>query len=202
MAGFFRGIGRLFGILLILLGIAVFVIRLQHAGPYAMPEGGNLIGAVLAFVIGLWFLRPFLRSGSLPHIIGWPAVLATPVVMFFTLFSILGEVEEVISVTLESPNGTVGTYRLWVVDLDGTAWTTMRDEKAETAGFDNTTGQMLRNGESSCVTITRHDDMETLSTIHDMKYEKYAAMRFAVMTGVFQRQAQEASTAVEFAPCP
>ncbi len=202
MAAFFRRIGRLFGLLLIVMGIAVFAIRLQHAGPYAMPEGGNLLAAVLAFAIGLWFLRPFPRSGSLPHIIGWPALLATPIVMFFALFSIMGEIEEVIAVTLESPNGAEGTYRLWVVDLDGTAWTTMSDEKAETAGFDGTTGQMLRNGQVSCVTITRHDDMETLSTIHDMKYEKYAAMRFAVMTGVFQRQAPETSTAIEFAPCP
>ncbi len=202
MAGFFRGVGRLVGIVLILLGIAVFAIRLHHPGPYAFPEGGNLLGAVLAFAIGLWFLRPFPRRGALPHIIGWPAVLATPIVLFFTMFSTLGEVEEVISLEVTNPDGHPVTLRLWVVDRDGAAWTTMADEKAAVNGLDGATGDMLRQGKVSCVVMSVHDDPESVSATHNQKYEKYAAMRFAVMVGVFSREAPESSTAVKFVPCP
>ncbi len=202
MTGFFGGIGRFIGIVLILLGVAVFAIRLQHAGPYAVPEGGNLLGAVLAFVLAAWFLRPFLRSGALSHILGWPAVLATPVVMFFTLFSTLGEVEEVISLGVTDPNGNPVALRLWVVDRDGAAWTTMSDEKAITNGLDGSTGELLRQGEKSCVAITRHDDMESVSATHNQKYEKYAAHRLAVAVGVFPREAGEGSTAIRMVPCP
>lgn len=202
MSGLFSGIGRLFGVILILLGIAVFAIRLQHAGPYPFPEGGNLLGAVLAFVLGAWFLRPFLRSGAVSHILGWPAVLATPVVIFFTLFSTLGEVEEVIALSVTDPNGSPVTLRLWVVDRDGSAWTTMSDEKAEINGLDGSTGELLRNGETSCVVIIRHDDQNAVSTTHNQKYEKYAAHRLAVAVGVFPREAGDRTTAIEMVPCP
>ena len=41
------------GWLMLLVGISVFAIRLQHAGPYALPEGGNLLGGVLASALSL-----------------------------------------------------------------------------------------------------------------------------------------------------
>ncbi len=202
MAGFFAGIGRFFGIILVLLGIAVFAIRLQHAGPYPMPEGGNLLGAILAFVLAAWFFRPFLRTGALSHILGWPAVLATPLVMFFTLFSTLGEMEEVIALSVMDPDGNPVTLRLWVVDRDGSAWTTMSDEKAITNGLDGSTGELLRNGETSCVVISRHDDQASVSTTHNQKYEKYAVHRLAVAIGVFPLEARDTSTAIRMDPCP
>ena len=45
---------RVAGWLVLLVGVSVFVIRLQHAGPYTFPCGGNLLGAVLALLLGGW----------------------------------------------------------------------------------------------------------------------------------------------------
>lgn len=201
MAGFFGGIGRFFGVVLILLGIAVFVIRLQHGGPYAYPEGGNLLGAVLAFVIGLWFLRPIFRTGKISHLIGWPAVLATPLVMFFTLYSTLAELEEVISLQVTAPSGAPVALRLWVVDRDGSAWTTMSDDKAVENGLDRAQGQMLRGGKQACVDIVRHNEPETVQAILDMKLDKYAVARLAASIGVYPETAGDGMTSIEMTPC-
>jgi hypothetical protein len=48
-------ISRILGGLLLLVGVSVFLIRLQHAGPYAMPGGGNLIAGALALVYLSYF---------------------------------------------------------------------------------------------------------------------------------------------------
>ena len=41
-----------FGCLLLALGVALFAIRLQHEGTYAMPRGTNLIGGLGALLLG------------------------------------------------------------------------------------------------------------------------------------------------------
>jgi hypothetical protein len=47
-------LGRVVGWLMLVVGLSVFAIRLQHAGPYAFPRGGNLLAGVLALLIGGW----------------------------------------------------------------------------------------------------------------------------------------------------
>ena len=51
----------IFGILFLAVGIAVFGIRLIHAGPYSMPHGGAVWGALGAIVLGglllVWLMR-------------------------------------------------------------------------------------------------------------------------------------------------
>ena len=39
---------------MLLVGLSVFLIRVQHAGPYALPEGGNLLAGTLALLLGGW----------------------------------------------------------------------------------------------------------------------------------------------------
>jgi len=44
---------RVVGWLLLCVGLSVFLIRCQHAGPYAVPRGGNLLGGALALLLAL-----------------------------------------------------------------------------------------------------------------------------------------------------
>ena len=53
---------RVFGWLLLGVGASVFAIRMQHAGPYPFPGGGNLLGGVLALLLGSWLVRPWFQS--------------------------------------------------------------------------------------------------------------------------------------------
>ena len=49
-----------FAIVLITAGLAVFVIRLLHPGPYAMPHSGALYGALGSFILaGIMLLSQF-----------------------------------------------------------------------------------------------------------------------------------------------
>ena len=53
------------GAILIVVGLAVFVVRLGHEGPYAMPHGGGLYGALACILFGglmLW--------GKIAHLLG------------------------------------------------------------------------------------------------------------------------------------
>ena len=50
---------------MLLVGLSVFVIRVQHAGPYALPEDGNLLAGTLALLLGGWLVRPWLGAHRL-----------------------------------------------------------------------------------------------------------------------------------------
>jgi hypothetical protein len=58
------------GWLLLLVGVSVFAIGLQHAGPYAFPRGGNLLGGVLALLLGGWLARAWLGAHRLATTLG------------------------------------------------------------------------------------------------------------------------------------
>ena len=60
-----RSSQRIVGWLMLLVGVSVFAIRLQHAGPYALPGGGNLIAGVLALLLGGWLVRGWLGAHRL-----------------------------------------------------------------------------------------------------------------------------------------
>ena len=91
------------GGVLLALGIAVFAVRLVHEGPYAVPRGGNLFGGLGALLLGgvlVW-------SGT-PRGLGWLALAASPVVLFFGLYATMAELEEVVSLYATDRAGTRG----------------------------------------------------------------------------------------------
>ena len=80
------------GWVLLAVGIAVFAVRLQHEGAYAVPRGGNLFGGLGALLVG----AVLVWSGT-PRVLGWLALAASPVVLFFGLYATMAELEEVVS---------------------------------------------------------------------------------------------------------
>ena len=80
------------GYVLIAVGIAVFAVRFQHEGAYAMPRGGNLLGGLGALLLGGVLFWP-----AMPRALGWLVVAASPIVLFFGLYATMSELEEVIS---------------------------------------------------------------------------------------------------------
>ena len=88
-----RSVGQtIFGSICIAVGLGVFVIRLGHEGPYAMPHGGALYGGIALFVLGgLSFWK------DKPPLLKWAVLLVSPVALFPAIYSMVGESEEVIS---------------------------------------------------------------------------------------------------------
>ena len=64
---------RVFGWLMLLVGVSVFVIRLQHAGPYGFPRGGNLLAGALALLLGGGLARAWLGAHRLAAPLRWVA---------------------------------------------------------------------------------------------------------------------------------
>ena len=189
------------GWLLLVVGAGVFAIRLQHEGPYGFPQQGNLLAAVLALVGGAWLVGPWTRSAQarVPNAL---VLLGSPVVLFFALYAVLAEVEEVIVVRAPDLRGETQDLRLWVVDVDGSPWATMPSWKADDHGLDGGRVEMLRAGEISCVVGARYEDRETVNRIHRARHEIYAVQRLATVIGIFGEQAAPDVVAVRFDPCP
>lgn len=188
---------RVAGGAFVLLGVAVFAVRLLHAGPYAMPSGANLFGGVGALLLGgvlLW--------SATPRALRWLALAASPVVLFFGLYATCAELEEVISLYATDRAGRSADLRLWIVDRDDGAWVAMARTKALEYGLDGARLQMLRNGELRCVVPVLHDDRETVRAIHAMKVEKYAVARGAAALGLYPREARDTAAALRLDPCP
>ncbi len=189
--------GLLIGILFIGIGLAVFGIRLIHAGPYAMPHGAALFGGIGAIVLGGILLgvgrfRPF----------GWIAVAVSPLALFPALYSIMGESEEVISLYARDSQENVVDLRLWIVDRPDGAWVGMAREKALAHGLDGQTLSMLRAGELVCVVPRLHDDRDTAAAVHAMKVEKYAVAQIFGSIGLYPTEATAATVALHLEPCP
>lgn len=178
------------------LAIGVFAIRLGHAGPYAMPQGGAVYGALGLAVIA----TVLLGVPQLPGL-GLVAVLASPIAMFPALYSIMGESEEVISLYATNENGQAADLRLWIVE-DGTgAWLGMAGAKARAHNLDGAELQMLRAGTKQCVVPALHDDRPTVKRIHALKVEKYAAARLAGGLGLYPLEAPETTVVLRLDPC-
>ena len=70
---------RAAGIVFFAIGIAVFLIRLHHEGPYAFPEGGNLRAGILAILLGVWFSRPSVDTAGIGRFVNWIALAPVPI---------------------------------------------------------------------------------------------------------------------------
>jgi hypothetical protein len=178
-------------------GIAVFAVRLLHEGAYAVPRGGNLFGGLGALLLGgvlLW--------SAAPRALGWLALAASPVVLFFGLYATMAELEEVVSLYATDSAGQPAELRLWIVDREDGEWVGMPRSKAVEHSLDGARLELLRNGETRCVVPALHEDRTTVIAIHALKVEKYAVARGAAAVGLFPRVATDSAVALRLDPCP
>ncbi len=186
----------LIGFFAIAVTLGVFLVRLRHAGPYVMPEGGAVIGAC-----GLIVIAGLLLWQGAPRAFNWIAIIVMPVALFPAVYSIVGEWEEVISIYAVDGEGTQTNLRLWVVDREDGTWVGMPRDKALKHELDGAQLQMLRGGEFSCVSPALSADMETTRQIHRMKVEKYRAAQLAGAIGLYPLGASEATAVLRLDSC-
>lgn len=186
-----------FGWGLVALGIAVFAVRLLHAGPYPVPRGGNLFGGLGALLVGAVLAWP-----AAPRAPRWLALAASPVVLFFALHATGAELEETVSLYATDSAGRPAELRLWIVDRDDGEWVGMSRTKALEHSLDGARVDLLRNGETRCVVPALHVDRPTVRAIHAMKVEKYAVARAAAAVGLYPREAPEGAASLRLDPCP
>ncbi len=187
---------KVFGAVLLLVGIGVFAIRFQHAGPYTIPTWGPMLGALGCLVLGGLFYFP-----GKPKWFGYLMIIVSPIAMFPALYSIGGETEEVISVYAFDPNGTEVDLRLWIVDRDDGAWVGLGKSKAVDNSMDGAELQMLRGGQLSCVKPKLYEDRPTVETIHAMKVDKYAVAQLSAAIGLYPLEAPASAVAMRLDPC-
>jgi len=181
-------------------GVAVFAMRLHHAGPYEMPERGNLRAGVLALAIGVALLTPWLRATSRAATLALLA--ASPVVLFFALYATLAELEEVVVLRATDSHGAPSNLRLWVVDADGRAWVSMSQEKAAEHSLDGARVGLLRRGETSCVVpVLSHDPADNERTFR-LRDEKYSIQRLGRRIGMFGDGPAATTVSLRLDPCP
>jgi hypothetical protein len=200
-SGIGASLRRIFGGVLILAGIAVFAVRLHHEGPYAFPGGGNLRAGVLALLLGAWLVRDWIR-GPLATRLHAVASVVGAVVLFFALYAVLAETEEVVTLRVADAAGSAADLRLWIVDRDGAAWVTMPGRKADAHGLREARAELLRDGAFSCVVATRDETRATVEATYDLRQEKYAVQRLATTIGLMERRGSADTVALRLDPCP
>jgi hypothetical protein len=182
---------------LLAVGAAVFAVRFLHEGAYAVPRGGNLFGGLGALGVGAVLLW-----STAPRALGWLAMAASPVVVFFALYATMAELEEVVSLYATDSTGRPAELRLWIVDREDGEWVGMPRAKALEHGLDGARLELLRNGETRCVVPVLHEDRATVGTIHAQKVDKYAVARGAAAVGLYPREARDTAVALRLDPCP
>ena len=186
------------GCVLLVLGVAVFAVRLLHEGAYPVPRGGNLFGGLGSLVVG-----GVLVWRGAPRALGWLALAFAPVVLFFGLYATAAELEETVSLYATDRAGRPAELRLWIVDREDGEWVGMPRTKAVEHSLDGARVEMLRNGEVRCVVPKLYDeDRATVRTVHALKVEKYAVARGAAVIGLYPREARDAAVALRLDPCP
>jgi hypothetical protein len=182
---------------LLVLGIAVFAVRLLHEGPYAMPRGGALFGGLGSLLLG-----GVLVWSAAPRGLGWLALAASPVALALGLYATMAELEEVVSLYATDSAGNPAELRLWIVDREDGQWVGMPRWKAIEHSLDGARVELLRNGEIRCVVPVLHEDRATVRAIHALKVEKYAAARGAAAIGLYPREARDTAVSLRLDPCP
>jgi len=178
-------------------GIAVFAVRFLHEGAYAVPRGGNLFGGLGALLLGGLLVWP-----AMPRALGWLALAASPVVLFFGLYATMSELEEVVSLYAMDSAGQPAELRLWVVDREDGEWVGMSRTKAIEHSLDGARIDLLRDGETRCVMPVLYEDRPTVKTVHALKVEKYAVARASAAIGLYPREARETAVSLRLDPCP
>lgn len=193
---------KIVGWLMLALGISVFAIRLQHAGPYELPEQGNLRAGLLALAIGAGLLfRSMQKSGGgvLPTVL---LLLASPLVLFFSLYATLAELEEVVVLRATDSSGAPSNLRLWIVDAEGAAWVSMSQGKLDEHSLDGARLDLLRAGETTCVLATLASDPAENVRTFELRDEKYSVQRLGRMIGMFGDGPAADTVTLRLDPCP
>lgn len=193
---------KIIGLALFLLGLTVFLIRLHHDGPYFPPEGGNLVGGVLALVCGLLLFFDVLPSeGGSGFVAQAILLLASLLALYLAAFATLAEVEEVVVVRPGCGETRGGPLRLWVIDDDGAIWATMGRDKATRSGIATARRvTLLRGGQEACVVAAVVDDPRLVEHVSLLREEKYLAERIAVALGIFGDDRFESNVALRMGP--
>lgn len=189
------------GVIMLAAGLAVFLTRLHHPGPYAMPHQGNLLAALLSLFIGLCLIIPWFYTNPVLKIGRWILVAASPVVIFYALYAILAEMEETVTLRANNEQGEVVDLRLWIVDVEGTPWVTMGRGKADAHNLKSAKVELLRNGVFDCVQTTQFEDPDIVNRAHRLRTEKYAMQRFAMLLGMFGETAGSGTVALRLDAC-
>lgn len=185
------------GSVLLAVGLAVFAVRLVHAGAYAAPTGGTLLAGLAALALGGLLLWP-----GVPRALAWAALAVSPVLLVVGLYTTMAELEETVTLHATDGAGDAVELRLWVVDRDDGAWVGMPRAKAIEHSLDGARLQLLRHGETRCVIPVLHEDRPTVKAIHAQKVEKYAVAQGAAAIGLYPREARETSVALRLDACP
>jgi len=184
------------GMIFIVIGLAVFAVRLQHAGTYAMPHGGPLLGGIGAVLLGGILLWP-----NKPRLVGWVMLALSPAVLFPGIYGIVGELEEVVSLYALDSDGGRTDLRLWIVDRDDGEWVGMSQDKANAYSLNGARLEMLRAGDIRCVIPVLSEDVSTTRAIHAKKVDKYATARAAAAIGLYPREASDNTAVLRLDPC-
>ncbi len=192
---------RALAILCFALSACVFLIRLRHPGPYAFPEQGDLRAALLAFGLGVWFSRPRTLGSPIIGPLELAILLATPVVLFFALYSTLAELEEVVVLETVDSEGRSAALRLWVVDTERAEWVNMSRAKARAHGLERRRVELLRDGEWSCREAMLVEDRKVVARNDRLASEKYAVKRLATQVGLLDEEASPELVSIRLGPC-
>lgn len=182
---------------LLVVGVAVFAVRFLHAGAYAMPTGGTLLGGLGALLLG-----GVLVWSAAPRPLAWLALAASPVLLFLCLYATMAELEETVSIYATDSAGDPADLRLWVIDREDGAWVGMQRSKAVEHSLDGARLEMLRDGETTCIVPVLYEDRPTVREIHARKVEKYAVARASAVIGLYPREARDTTVALRLDACP
>jgi hypothetical protein len=181
---------RIMGILTLGAGLAAFLVPLHHPGPYGIP-GRGLLGGLLCFAIsGALLLRPA------PTVLRGIALAVSPFVLFLALYGALAELEEVVVLYTEDAD-----LRLWIIDYEGAEWVSMPRSKAEAHAVDGARLERLRAGETRCVIPRIVDDPAANRRTFDLRQDKYAVQRLAVVLGMFGDGPAPDTVTLRLDPC-
>jgi len=146
----------------------------------------NLFGGLGALAVGTVLAWP-----AAPRALAWLALGASPVVLFFALYTTGAELEETVSLYATNRASRPAELRLWIVDRDDGEWVAMPRSKALEHSLDGARVDLLRSGKTRCVVPVLHEDRPTVRAIHALKVEKDAVVRAAASVGFYPREASE-----------
>ncbi len=198
------------GWVVLLMGLAVFGVRLHHEGPYPFPGPMDLAAGCTAILVGALLIRPPWRRPA-EEGVPWAtrALLGlAPIVFVVALVAMGHEAEEVVVLRTTDADGDVRETRLWVVDHDGAPWVVTSLGGPHDADLTATPRvEIVRGGETQCWLAERHVDRATLVALLQLRSEKYRAQRIAIASGLWQHFEERddltrIAVGIRFTPCP